>query len=94
MKDYWFRGGIGGVIVAFLFVLAVYWLGLDSEFSRFLSFYGILYPMSFYQEAFGIGQGNYVGDDYLAVAAVYFLVGSLLGWLYGKIKMRSSNIVH
>lgn len=82
-KRYWLRGGILGV-----FLIAVMSVGL--------AFSGILYiPDNPFYWIVNLVVTNYDGSPYLGAIfwMVYilesFIFGSVLGWLYGKIKNRS-----
>ncbi len=104
-KRYWLRGGVVGVLVVLVFLLVDYMLFLtpfvfsSTDFGgfSFLLFLATAFtnPLFWLQEATGFPFSNYPGNlTMIFLDLLWFCVlGSFLGWLYGKIKNRNKMIV-
>lgn len=73
-KRYWLRGGVVGLIIGILIVLYIQFTAQPSGYVAELPFKYMWLPLLI---TFG---GPTVGG---------FAVGSLCGWIYGKIKNKS-----
>jgi len=94
-KRYWLlRGGVVFLITGIIFLLAseliindVIWHFPANPTIEFLSvFYSI--PFVFLNIVLGV---PYFISHFI-ILAIYFFVGAILGWLYGKIKNRNKSI--
>ncbi|MCX6717859.1 MAG: hypothetical protein NTU76_04290 [Candidatus Taylorbacteria bacterium] len=86
-KKYWLWGAIIGIIISFG---AFYYLDNigDSAFVNIPFFPAIIVSLLL----FGLNDGS-SGLGPLLVFLVYgFIVGAIIGWLYGKIKNRKNEI--
>jgi len=95
-KRYWLRGGIIGVTGISLISLGLAMLGLvvlvDNTFWTFAEYLGSPIISSLCS-GWCIGTGIIVGSPIFIVET--FIIGAILGWIYGKIKNRNhpkSNI--
>lgn len=89
-KKYWLRGGVIGIIVGFLLL-------------KTPLIYLISYPISFIVKL-AINNFDFLlnGNGFIFYTAVItystvfigmFFVGSIFGWIYGKLKNRDSSLV-
>lgn len=76
-KRYWLRGGLIGVGVALILLLLAF-------LSQSLIYLFLIPPMSFISYFFS----SFLNDSLISFVLSYFITGSILGWLYGKIKSR------
>src|SRR3989338_11460148 len=95
-KRYWLRVGSGFSAVFLAYSLFFDWLNragapIGSEAHRVL--YEICYPFNFvrflstgFDDSF---RALLIGD--VIAFLVFFVAGSILGWLYGKIKNRPTH---
>jgi len=95
-KKYWLRTGLALAIIFFVYSLFLDWLyqtgaPISAEFHKVL--YQIGYPFVFvrfvsigFQDSF---SALIIGDT--IAFAVFFLLGALIGWIYGKIKKNRSK---
>ena len=90
--SYWLKGGIIGLILFFL-VLIIVSLKLNSDFA-FIVYFLLWMPLLFLEDSAlffyqieGYPQPTILGI--VCIGIVYFLVGSLLGWIVGKVKSRN-----
>ena len=88
-KRYWLRGGIWGLIIAYI---AIAILGI-IEYASMRSYYERVgydpYPIKFFFQKF---NPLYILENpfYLLPLLFLIIVGLVIGWIYGKIKNRKS----
>ena len=90
-KRYWLRTGLTLAIILFVYSLFIDWLsqaGVSISAGLFRILYDIGYPFIFvrflstgFQDSIG---ASILGD--IIASAVFFLVGSLIGWIYGRMR--------
>ncbi len=81
-KRYWLRGGVIGILIPSL-ALFIPIGSLVIAPLRVLT-HPVLYAFHYY---FGITSNPFI--PLVMVFVFYFIVGAILGWLYGKFKNRS-----
>ena len=93
-KRYWLRGGIGLLLLYGLLTAILYPFGTGEWFPYWLipSIIGGI-PLSalFHWLSSGIYSGIYSEGltGFTLPIITYFILGAILGWLYGKIKNRN-----
>jgi hypothetical protein len=87
-KKYWLRGGIIASIFSIVFFCLLFsYFGRESDLVAVLNFPGFIYLLG------GMG-GSYSEIEIILMrstallinVATYFIVGVILGWIYGKFK--------
>ena len=76
-KKYWLRGGITGLIIGILIVLYI-------QLTAHSSGYGIQFQLKDIWIALVITIGGPIVGG--------FIVGSIIGWIYGKVKGNSNMV--
>ena len=99
-KKYWLRGGFTGLVIFFPVVVTSFYLFNTCNVSRIGDWSCIKYlvlsnlPGWFVYKIFNtnLNYGSINLDIPIILfisAAIYFIIGLLIGWLYGKIKNRN-----
>jgi len=89
---YWLRGGIIGMVISFLLIIIISFLGLLSlnmfgESSYFGNFLGTISSLLFikFNPFYGfIFKSNTLLGQLLPFLVFYFIIGAIIGWIYGK----------
>ena len=83
-KRYWLNGGIAGTIIAI--IISIYFASQNSCIGLYANPNGTFGTVCPKVNIF-LNLQNSIYIELITVI-VFFLVGALLGWLYGKIKNR------
>ena len=101
--SYWIRGGIIGVIVGMIAIPASIAIALASDcvsdctpiwaklFSLFSGWLIIIIDKSLYLLGMGRIAGFLETPLLILVPVTYFLYGSIIGWIIGKIKSKKNQ---
>ena len=102
-KKYWLKGGVYGASVSIIILLFT-WLGSyffwkpdPNAWVEFSPFAIVVWLMAYPIQAianFFLGEDNFFEKHLLLISAVLtlFLIGVILGWIYGKIKNRNKIV--
>ena len=86
-RPYWLKGGI--IIILFYIligiVFSIYDFATFDDFKGFFTFMYFVGPGSF---IFGIDGPMEFITSFIFTIAIYFIIGAIIGWIYGKIKNR------
>ena len=104
--SYWLRGGIIGGVLAILFSLSSYilpdnllynsnFLGVIISFMIFIPMVTALFISNLFGCFFENGGVCYYLNltlGFVSMFVFYFIIGAIIGWLYGKIRNRKNKI--
>jgi len=87
-KRYWLRGGVVGGVIGIL-IFAINYFLKESFFMIFVAPIGLILML------FGdLNKENFILGGIIAILLIfifYFLLGTIIGYIYGKIKQRRTK---